>query len=100
MFLRNLGAAALTLTLLAGALFLAGGLTRLVAAFQTDAYRWVLLLGGIVSTILGLIVLFNLLEFTFTLLGTLLGIELLVDGIMLIVVGRVHVGEVPPGGNR
>jgi uncharacterized membrane protein HdeD (DUF308 family) len=73
LFVRNPGVAALALTLAAGALFFASGLTRLVAAFSDTAYRWPLLLGGIVSTILGLIVVFNLLEATLTLLGILLG---------------------------
>lgn len=94
MFLRNLGAAALTLTLLAGALFLVSGITRLVAGFQASAYRWVLILGGVVSTILGLLVLFNIVGFTFTLLGVLLGIQILVDGLSLLIGGRIHVDRV------
>ena len=54
MFVRNPAVAALTLTLIAGSLFLVSGVTRLVAAFQNDAYRWAPLFGGIVSTVLGL----------------------------------------------
>ena len=52
MFVRNPAAAALTLTLIAGSLFLVSGVTRLVAAVQDDAYRWALLFGGIVSSVL------------------------------------------------
>lgn len=89
-FLRNPGAAALTLTLLAGTLFLIAGITRLVAGFRDTRYRWPLLLGGIVSTVLGLIVLFNLLEATLALLGILVGVEALVDGIVLLLLGRVR----------
>lgn len=91
MFVRNPDVAALTLTLIAGALFLASGVTRLVAAFHDDAYRGALLLSGVVSTILGLLVLFDIFEATFTLLGVLLGVQALLDGITLILVGRVHV---------
>ena len=87
-FLRNPVAAAVTLTLVAGALFLVGGITRIVASFQHGAYRWPLLLGGVVSAVLGLIVLFNLVEATLTLLGVLLGVQALVDGIVLLFVGR------------
>jgi membrane protein HdeD len=90
-FLRNTGAAALTLTLIAGTLFLVGGITRLFAALHDEAYRWPLLISGIASTILGLIVLFNMFEATLTLLGVLLGIETLIDGITLLLVGRVRV---------
>jgi uncharacterized membrane protein HdeD (DUF308 family) len=90
-FVRNPGVAALTLTLVVGSLFLASGIVRLVAAFENDAYRWVLALGGIVSTGLGLLIVFNLVEATLTLLGVLLGVQALVDGITLILIGRVHV---------
>ena len=69
MFLRNTDAAALTLTLIAGTLFLVGGITRLFAAFHDEAYRWPLLISGTASTVLGLIVLFNMFEATLTLLA-------------------------------
>lgn len=106
--LKNTGAAALTLTLLAGTIFLAGGVVRLVVGAQDRTYRVPLLFGGAVSTILGLIVLFNLFEATTVLLGVLLGVEILVDGITMMLVGRWRVttaevpaaetvvGEVPP----
>ncbi len=91
MFLRNLGAAAVTLTLLAGAFFLAGGIVRIVGAFENRAYLLPLLLSGVASTVLGLIVLFNLFAATLTLLGVLLGVQLLIDGVTMILVGRVRV---------
>lgn len=94
-FLRNPGAAALTLTLVAGSLFLAIGITRIVAAVENEAQRWILLIGGLVSTLLGLLVVFNLLEATLTLLGVLVGVQTLVDGITLLVVGRLHARRVP-----
>jgi uncharacterized membrane protein HdeD (DUF308 family) len=93
MLVRHPGAGALTLTLLAGALFLAGGITRIIAAFEAPVGRGVLLLTGILSAVLGLIVLFDIWAATFTLLGTLLGIQVLIDGIMLLLFGRVHVTE-------
>jgi uncharacterized membrane protein HdeD (DUF308 family) len=86
MFLRNSAAAALTLTLVAEALFLVSGLTQLVAAFHDAAYRWPLLLGGVVSTVLGLIVLFNIFEASLTLLG----VETLIDGVTLLLIGRIR----------
>ena len=94
MFLRNAAAAALTVTLLAGALFLASGITRVIAAFQTQRYRRLMLIGGGVSVVLGLIVLFNVVEFSLTLLGVLLAVEMLADGITLALEGRIHVDPV------
>lgn len=90
---RHPGAAAVTLTLVAGSLFLAGGIMRIVAAFQPTQDRWLLAIGGVFSLALGLIVLFNIVEFTFTLLGVLLGVGALVDGIMLLLLGRLRVRE-------
>ncbi len=95
MFLRHPGAAAVTLTLLAGSSFLASGTVRLVAAAASKTYRWPLVLGGIVSAVLGLIVLFNLFTATFVLLGVLLGVQILIDGVTLLLEGRLHVTEVP-----
>jgi uncharacterized membrane protein HdeD (DUF308 family) len=90
---RNPSVAALTLTLVAGAFFLAGGVVRLAVAFGRQEYRWPLLLSGIVSTALGLIVLFNLVDASYALLGILLGIELLIDGLTIMLIGRIHVTE-------
>ena len=91
MLVRRPEVGALTLTLLAGALFLAGGITRIVAAAETQVGRGMLLFSGIVSTILGLIVLLNIWEASLTLLGLLLGIEALTEGITLLMFGRVRV---------
>ena len=94
-FLRNPLVGALTLTLIAGSLFLVSGLVRIVASFQVPQARWALLLSGLISAGLGLLVLFNLVEATLTLLGILLGIQAIVEGITLLVVGRVHSVETP-----
>ncbi|QNN52947.1 HdeD family acid-resistance protein [Nocardioides mesophilus] len=89
-FLRNTDAGAVTLTLIAGTLFLTSGIVRLVVSAQEPENRAPLLLGGVVSTALGLIVLLNLFDASLVLLGVLLGIQVLVDGIMLMLVGRWH----------
>ena len=91
MFLRYTDQAAVVFTLLAGFMFLTGGLVRLAVGFQDAGVRWVLIISGIASVILGLIVLFNLIEASDNLLGILLGIEILIDGLTLIAVGRLRV---------
>ncbi len=91
--LRNPEASALTLTLLAGTLFLMGGVIRLVAAFQIDQNRWIMVFSGLVSLVLGGMVVFNLVEATYVLLGVLLGVQALVDGITLLVLGRWRVAD-------
>lgn len=88
--LRNPLVGAVTLTLLAGSLFLASGITRILASAQFPQGRWVLVASGIVSVLLGLWVLFNLGSATLTLLGTLLGVQTLLEGLTLITVGRLR----------
>jgi uncharacterized membrane protein HdeD (DUF308 family) len=56
----------------------------------------VLILSGIAGIVLGLIVLFNPVQSTYVLLGILLGVQVLVDGITLILFGRVHVDTTSP----
>ena len=89
--LRNPAESAVTLTLIAGTLFFMGGVIRLVAAFQIDQNRGLMIFSGIVSLGLGLIVLFNLAEASYLLLGVLLGVQAIVDGITLLVLGRWRV---------
>ena len=88
LFLRHTGAAALTLTLLAGVIFLSAGIMRLMAAFHDPLLRVPLVLSGVASTILGLIVLLDLFDATYVLLGTLLGVYAIVDGITMMAIGR------------
>ncbi|GAB3072427.1 DUF308 domain-containing protein [Intrasporangium mesophilum] len=87
---RNPSVAALSLTLMAGALFLVSGIVRLVVSASNKEDRVVLIIGGVVSTILGLIVLFNIWAATLTLLGVLVGIEALIEGVTLLIMGRYH----------
>ena len=47
-----------------------------------------LLLGGVVSLALGLIVLFNLVDASYNLLGLLLGIQVVAEGLAIMVFGR------------
>jgi len=89
--LRNLTFTAMTLTVLAGALFLSGGLARVVSAVQSGRHRVLLMVSGLVSVVLGLYVLFNPAGATLSLLGILLGIQVLVEGLTLILLGRVRV---------
>ena len=92
--LRNPEATAVTLTLIAGALFLVSGIVRLVVGVETPEHRVPLIFAGVISTALGLLVLFNLFEASFVLLGVLLGVQALVDGITMMLIGRWHVGHV------
>jgi uncharacterized membrane protein HdeD (DUF308 family) len=89
--LRNPAASAATLTLLAGTLFLMGGVIRLVAAFQVDQNRGIMVFSGLVSLVLGLLVVLNLFEASFVLLGVLLGVQALTDGLTMLVLGRWRV---------
>jgi membrane protein HdeD len=87
---RNPQATAVALTLTAGALFLATGLARVFLAFTLETHRWLLVASGLVSVVLGLWVLFNPGVATLTLLGVLLGIQVLVEGVTVLVQGRMH----------
>lgn len=87
---RNPLAGAAALTLLAGALFLAVGVTRLFAAAQVPEARTLLIVSGILSIALGLIVLFNLSIAVPSLLGLLLGIQIVVEGATLLIAGRLR----------
>jgi membrane protein HdeD len=88
--LRNPEITALTITLVAGTMFFATGLTRVVLAFQETEYRWVLVISGLISMGLGALVLFNLVTATFTLLGVLLGVQAVLEGVTIIALGRLR----------
>ncbi|MFQ1002822.1 DUF308 domain-containing protein [Modestobacter sp. SSW1-42] len=91
--LRNTGATAVTLTLVAGALFLADGVIRLVAAAQAPDHRAAMLLAGVVSAGLGLLVLLDLVDASETLLGVIIGVQTLVDGVAILLSGRLQLGR-------
>lgn len=88
--LRNPLVGAVTLTLIAGAMFFTSGITRVVGALQTTEGKALLIVSGLISIGLGLWVLFNLGTATLTLLGVLVGVQTLVEGLTLIFVGRLR----------
>jgi uncharacterized membrane protein HdeD (DUF308 family) len=94
-FIRNPGVGLLTLTLLAGSLLLLGGIVRIVLAFQPGAPRAVLLINGIITVLLGGMVLNQWPVSALWFLGTVLGIQLILDGVTTAMVGRVRVDRTP-----
>lgn len=88
--LRNPLVGAFTLTLMAGALFFASGLTRVISAGQHKDGRALLIVSGIISMGLGTWVLLNMMTATMTLLGVLLGVQTLIEGLTLIFFGRLR----------
>lgn len=88
LILRNPVAGAFGLTVVLGIVFFARGITTLITGFTLPTGKALFIVSGIVSLILGLIVLFNLFTMTLTLLGILLGVELIVHGLTVVVVGR------------
>jgi uncharacterized membrane protein HdeD (DUF308 family) len=96
-FVRNPGVGLATLTLLAGSLLLVGGVVRIVVAFQPGAPRGLLLFGGGVSLLLGLMVLNQWPVSAMWFLGTVVGIELVMDGLTTAIAGRIRpvVSETP-----
>ena len=98
LFLANPKVGAMSLTLFVGAMFFAAGTTRLALVFSSRGHRWLWALSGIASIAIGIWVLVNPAVATLTLLGTLLGIEMLVEGVTLLVAGRLHVRAGGGGG--
>lgn len=86
--LRNPEVGAATLTLLAGSLFFVSGLVRVLLSFQLPEVRWLLIVSGLASIVLGLIVLLNLASATLALLGILLGVQALLEGLTVMIFGR------------
>jgi len=87
---RNPLETAVSLTIIAAALFLSTGLLRIFMASQAPGARWAFILSGLVSVALGIIVLANPLAATLQLLGILLGVQTLVEGLTIILVGRLR----------
>jgi membrane protein HdeD len=67
-----------------------GGLIRIVVSFLEPGQRLVLLISGVLSLALGVLLINQWPESALWLLGTLLGIQLVVDGLLLIVLGRLR----------
>ena len=92
-FVRNPGVSLLVLTLLAGSLLLVGGIVRIVAAFQPGSPRGLLLFNGVITLLLGFMVLNRWPVSALWFLGTVLGIQLILDGITTATTGRFRVVE-------
>jgi uncharacterized membrane protein HdeD (DUF308 family) len=93
-FVRNPGIGLLTLTLIAGSLLFVGGILRLVLAFQPGMPRGLLLFSGIITLALSLLILIGWPASALWFLGTVLGIELIIDGITMALTGRVRLSQV------
>lgn len=95
--LRNPVSGLVTLTLIAGALFLAVGVTRIAISGGTGDGRWLLATSGVISVLLGVLVLVNLVTASMLLLGILLGVQTLLEGVTVLLAGRQPVsGRISP----
>lgn len=91
MLVANPVAGTLSLTLLVGLLFLLSGAGRLVVALRLrgSRYYWLMLVSGALSVLIGILVLANIAAAATTLLGLLLGLQLILEGAVLLVLGFV-----------
>ena len=91
MLLANPVAGTLSLTLIVGLLFVMSGGARLGIAFRMrdSRYFWLLLVSGALSALIGLLILGNIATAATTILGLLLGIQLLFEGAALIALGLI-----------
>jgi uncharacterized membrane protein HdeD (DUF308 family) len=78
----------LALSAAIGAVLLISGITRLAAAVQHPDARAALLFSGLLSLALGLLIFTQWPTSAVWLIGTLLGVQLLLDGVTMIIVGR------------
>jgi len=87
--LTNPLAGTISLTIILGAIFFVIGVIRLlmVGAVRGTPAFWPILLSGLFSTGIGLLVLFGFAEIQSTLLGYLLGIQLVAEGVALAALG-------------
>ncbi|MFO1174604.1 MAG: DUF308 domain-containing protein [Paracoccaceae bacterium] len=79
----------ISLTVLVGALFLITGLVRLWIAFalREAPHFWPILISAVASVLIGGMVLSNVLAAATSLLGLLLGFQLIADGVALVALG-------------
>src|SRR5512144_1455960 len=85
-FLRRPGVGVAALTLLLGAALLVGGIARIVGGFGEggESRAWVIA-NGVITLLLGLLILFAWPGSSLWVLGTFLGVELIVEGVTYIV---------------
>ncbi|WP_299353874.1 DUF308 domain-containing protein [uncultured Shimia sp.] len=76
----------IALTIVVGAMFLASGLFKLIVGWsiQQSELKWAVVISGLVSAVLGFMVLSNMPGAAVVTLGVLLGIELLSSGVSMI----------------
>ncbi len=74
----------ISLTIVVGSMILCAGISRIVLAFKEKGNaRWVILLSGVLSLLLGIMIFSNFPQSAATLLGIFLAVELLSNGISL-----------------
>lgn len=79
------------LLIVASGFFLVDGIVRLASATEFPGLRGIFLVSGAASLALGAAILTGAIEASLLLLGVLIGIELIVDGVTALVIGRqVH----------
>ena len=93
-FVSNPGIGLLSLTLLAGSLLFVGGILRLVLAFQPGMPKGLMIFSGIITRALTLLIPPEWPASALWFLGTVLGIELIIDGITMALTGRLRLTEV------
>ncbi len=89
-FVANPGIGLLSLTLLAGSLLLVGGVLRVVLAFQPGMPRGVLLFSGVITLLLAGLILAGWPASALWFLGTVLGVQLVLDGVTTALLGRIR----------
>lgn len=87
---RNPAVSAVALTLVAGALFFSTGMARIFIAVNLEKNRLLLVISGVISVGLGVWVLVNPGAATLKLLGTLLAVQVMLEGVTLIAQGRLR----------
>lgn len=86
--LNNPLAGVLALTTLVGIMFLAAGVAKVFLAFSLEdrTYFWLILLSGVLSAVLAFMIFSNFPYSAATVLGLLLGIDLISNGVSVIAV--------------
>jgi uncharacterized membrane protein HdeD (DUF308 family) len=95
-FLRRPGQGAAALTLLLGSVLLVGGVTRIVGGIgeRHESRVWIIA-NGVITLLLGLLILFGWPGSTLWVLGTFLGVDLIVEGVTFIGLGFPRRGARP-----
>ena len=92
-FARPMSAAAILTLMLGGALLVAGGMRTWIGAHMHSHARTMVIAGGLVTGLIGLLVIFGWPANSLVILGTLLGVDLVFTGVMWVGFGlrlRAH----------